>query len=135
MNMLLRTETNYSKLAEIFQVLGQPSRLQILFGIGHDEVCVCHLEAMLGERQAYISQELMILKDANLVDFRRSGKNIFYHLVDSELLNQVRAFAQQMNQEIPEYETGPIPGCACPRCKPGTIECMSEIVNKVTKER
>ena len=111
-------------MANLFQVLGQTSRLQILFGIGQGEVCVCHLEALLGERQAYISQELMTLKESELVDYRRSGRNIYYHLKDPGLLNQIRNLASHLGRSLPELRTEPIPGCPCPQCNPGIKECQ-----------
>ena len=56
-----------SSLSDIFQLLGQPNRLYILLTIARDEACVCHLEAVLGIRQATISQHLMVLRDAGVV--------------------------------------------------------------------
>jgi ArsR family transcriptional regulator len=110
-------------MANLFQVLGQTSRLQILFGIGLGEVCVCHLEALLGERQAYVSQELMTLKESGLVNCRRSGRNMYYHLKDPELLNQIRNLANHLGLSLPEIVKVPIPGCPCPQCNPGIKEC------------
>ncbi len=51
-------------ISNIFRQLSQPSRIEILLAIGEGEACVCHLEAKLGMRQAYISQHLMALRDA-----------------------------------------------------------------------
>ena len=125
MNISRSIKNNPKGLANLLQVLGQSSRLQILFGIGQGEVCVCHLEALLGERQAYISQELILLKDAGLVDCRRSGRNIYYHLIDPALLENLRTFADQLGQTILEIEEGPVAGCPCPRCNPGFNDCLS----------
>ena len=46
------------KLASLFRTMGQAARLRIILAIGEGEACVCHLEAILGYRQAYISQQL-----------------------------------------------------------------------------
>ena len=56
------------QLAEVFSLLGQPARLNILLAIGNGQVCVCHLESALGLRQAYISQQLMLLRNAGLIE-------------------------------------------------------------------
>src|SRR3989337_4266011 len=69
-----------NKLAQVFRSLGQPARVNILLAIGTGEACVCHLEAATGQRQAYISQQLMALRRAKLVATRRDGRNIFYRL-------------------------------------------------------
>ena len=52
------------KAAQLLHLLGQAERLSILLAIGNGEACVCHLEAALGLRQAYISQHLMTLRQA-----------------------------------------------------------------------
>lgn len=134
MNMSKHIQNNIQGLADLFQVLGQPSRLQILINIGSGEICVCHLEALLGERQAYISQELMMLKDAGLVDCRRSGRNIYYRLENPKLLEQIQMFAQQYNQKIPEPKTGPIHDCSCPQCNPGAKDCLPEPCGELNEE-
>jgi DNA-binding transcriptional ArsR family regulator len=127
-------ENDAQEMANIFQVLGQTARLQILFGIGKREVCVCHLETLLGERQAYISQELMTLKESGLVDSRRSGRNMYYHLKDPELLDKIRNLAVLLNRPLPEPGNDPIPGCPCPQCNPGMKECLPESSNEKSEE-
>ena len=89
MNILSNETDPVEGVAELFQILSQPSRLRIVEALGGSEACVCHLEALLGERQAYISQQLMFLKDAGLVDFRREGRNIYYHLTNDTLLEVI----------------------------------------------
>ena len=53
------------------------------------EQCVCHLEAVLGCRQAYISQHLMVLREAGLVEDRRDGARIFYRVIKPEVFDLV----------------------------------------------
>ncbi len=126
MNISARRKKDLEGLAGLFQVLAQPARLQILFGIGQGEVCVCHLEAMLKQRQAYISQEMMLFKNAGLVLSRRSGRNIYYRLKDPELLGQISGFAKQYHHQVPESCQESIPGCTCPECNPGEKDCLPE---------
>ena len=74
--------THYDALAVRFKALAHPVRLQILDMLRSGEACVCHMETALGKRQAYISQQLMVLRDAGLVDARRDGLQVFYRLTD-----------------------------------------------------
>jgi DNA-binding transcriptional ArsR family regulator len=124
MNVYQSKGKKSKNLADFFQVLGQPSRLQILFGLGENELCVCHLETLLGERQAYVSQELMLLKDAGLVKNRRVGRNIYYRLHNPVILDSIRDLARKFGQNIPEPHPGPIPGCPCPQCNPSRKDCL-----------
>jgi DNA-binding transcriptional ArsR family regulator len=112
--------TNISTIDQIttlLQIIGQPSRLQILLAIGKGEACVCHLEAMLGLRQAALSQHLMALREAGLVTDRRESRFIFYRLADPRLLDVLHQVAEIQNVTLPEIS--PSPACDCPNCRRG----------------
>jgi DNA-binding transcriptional ArsR family regulator len=115
--------TNASDLlAEIFRLLGQPIRIQILLTIGDQEVCVCHLEAVLGHRQAVISQHLMVLRKTGLVTARRNGRFNYYRLARPSLLGSILQISAQTGLPVEElislgHKT--VAGCHCPRCNPG----------------
>ena len=72
----------YQEQGRFFHTLSHPARLQILDILRGGEECVCHIQSVLGKRQAYVSQQLMVLRDAGLVTVRKDGLNVFYHLVD-----------------------------------------------------
>ena len=56
--------TQYTVLAKQLKAMAHPARLQILDMLRHGEICVCHIERALNKRQAYVSQQLMVLRDA-----------------------------------------------------------------------
>lgn len=102
--------------AQIFKALMHPVRLQILDVLRGGEECVCHLEAHLGQRQAYVSQQLAILRKAGLVADQRDGPNIFYRIARPEvltLLDTARAMAGEVGSPLPTPAA-----CPCPRCSP-----------------
>jgi ArsR family transcriptional regulator len=118
-------------VAAILRTLGQPVRVQILALIGSAEVCVCHLEAYLGLRQAVISQHLMALREANLVVAERRGRNIYYHLADPkwlDLLHTAAAIAGFPSSGL-ATPAQPVTPCPCPRCNPDCIDCVSAPVS------
>jgi ArsR family transcriptional regulator len=120
MNMLDHHRTGSDHLAGLFQLIGQPIRIQILLAIGDSEACVCHLEAVTGLRQAVISQHLMLLRKAGLVTPNRAGRNIFYRLENPALLSLIRSAAITLGiglDELHKYSTGKVPGCPCPKCE------------------
>ena len=49
------------------------------------ELCVCHIENALGKRQPYISQQLMVLRDAGAVESRKDGLQVYYRIVDERV--------------------------------------------------
>lgn len=98
-------------LAKVFQALSQPARISILLAMAHGEVCVCHLEAALNLRQAYISQQLMLLRETGLITCRRVGRHIYYSLVDPRFLEILRMSAGLKGVALPEIDLPQIPGC------------------------
>lgn len=61
-------------MADVFKVLGDPTRLRILRVLMNQEVCVRDIADELGMGQSAVSHQLRILRDARLVQFRRDGK-------------------------------------------------------------
>jgi ArsR family transcriptional regulator len=110
MNISNDTPTT-EEIAKVFTLLGQPARLNIMLVIGSDHACVCHLEAVLGLRQAYISQQLMLLRAAGLVKTERSGRHIFYKLTDLRWLELIRQAARIKQIELPDFTLPEIEGC------------------------
>jgi DNA-binding transcriptional ArsR family regulator len=102
----------YDAAAARFKALAHPVRVQILDMLRDGEVCVCHLEAALDKRQAYISQQLMVLRDAGLVESRKEGLSVFYRLVDSATRDVLGALFGPTEGHAPE----PLAACLCPRC-------------------
>ena len=109
-------------ISRLLALIGQPARIQILFAIGEQEACVCHLEAVLEMRQASISQHLMVLRKANLVTSYRDGRNIFYRLTQPGVLTLLQQAAQLVGiqpEALRRLALRPVKGCPCPQCNPG----------------
>jgi DNA-binding transcriptional ArsR family regulator len=70
------------KGAEIFKLLGDPTRVKLLCALSLRELCVCDLSAVLGMTQSAVSHQLRILRGAHLVKFRKQGKVVYYSLAD-----------------------------------------------------
>ena len=109
----------YEAQAQMLKVLTHPARLAILNILRDGEHCVCHMEAHLGLRQAYISQQLMVLREAGLIQDRRDGWNVFYRVAEPRIF----AVLSAVEQIIPtgNSSSGERPGvvCPCPKCSAG----------------
>jgi ArsR family transcriptional regulator len=80
-----------ARLSEIFKVLGDANRLRIVSLLLEEEVCVHTLEQLLGMSQSAVSHQLRVLRQMNLVRFRKEGRHVYYALDDDhvrELLRQ-----------------------------------------------
>ncbi len=105
----------YDLQTQVFKVLMHPARLAILEILRDGEHCVCHMEAYLGFRQAYISQQLSVLREAGLIQDRRDGWNIFYRVTDERIYEVLKIVRQITGQGDPVLQK-PMTPCACPQC-------------------
>lgn len=104
--------------ATIFKALMHPARLSILEILRSGEQCVCHLEAALDYRQAYISQHLMILRKAGLVEDRRDGARVFYRVTKPEVFHMVDEASEISGTRPFVKRSGKLVNCPCPKCTP-----------------
>jgi ArsR family transcriptional regulator len=103
----------------LFRALMHPTRLAILDLLRHGEQCVCHLEAHLGKRQAYISQQLMVLREAGLVVDERDGLNSYYRVTDPQVFTLIDTARAMYGVEVDtRHGCAPAAACPCPRCSP-----------------
>jgi DNA-binding transcriptional ArsR family regulator len=111
----------YQDITDLFKVLMHPTRLAILEMLRNGEECVCHMTAMLGARQAYVSQQLMVLREAGLVIDRRDGWNIYYHVTQPEVyavLDAARRMVAGRQCETPTFILrSRSESCPCPKCQ------------------
>lgn len=80
----------FLKLAELFKVLGDSTRVKIIYALFKKELCVCDIAEVLQMTQSSISHQLRILRSSRLVKYRKEGKVVYYSLDDdhiSELFN------------------------------------------------
>lgn len=74
-----------SRLADLFKMLGDPTRVRILWALSSAELCVCDISALLGMSQSAISHQLRLLKQVRLVASRREGRVVYYNLDDDHV--------------------------------------------------
>src|SRR5580658_8029976 len=88
-------------IIKTLKVVADPNRLRILLLLKGEELSVAELQEILAMGQSTISTHLSQLKQAGLVEDRRTGKNNLYRLSPSDggPLDQILA---QARQEIPE---------------------------------
>ena len=78
-------EDELYELSDFFKVLGDSTRIRILFAIDGGPLCVCDIAELLGMTKSAVSHQLNVLRRASLVTYRKSGKNVFYELADDHV--------------------------------------------------
>ncbi len=91
-----------TSILKILRVVADPSRLRILLLLRSEELSVAELQEILGMGQSTISTHLAQLKQAELVEDRRAGKNSLYRLEIGSGQGIVEGLLTQAQGEIPE---------------------------------
>jgi DNA-binding transcriptional ArsR family regulator len=107
---------SHEKISDLLASIGNPVRVRILLAIGTGEACVCHLESLLDLRQAYISQQLMLLRKKEIITARREGKYIYYRLIKPEVLEILREAGEIVGVPKDELVIQDHSNCECPKC-------------------
>lgn len=76
-------------VAEVFRMLADPTRVQVLWSLAHREMSVNELAEHVGKPAPSVSQHLAKLRMARLVRTRREGTTIFYSLENDHVCQLV----------------------------------------------
>ena len=88
-------------VAEVFKLLGDPTRVRLLDALSHGERCVGALAALADLSESAVSHQLRLLRTARLVRVRRTGRMAFYSLDDHHvigLLHDTRKHVEEPSQ-------------------------------------
>ena len=75
----------YQVKAEFFKTLGHPARIRVLELLSVREHSVAEMLPEVGIEAAHLSQQLAVLRRANLVTFRKEGSTVYYSLAIPQL--------------------------------------------------
>lgn len=96
-HQILNTE-KAQRMAEFFSLLGDANRLRILSLLAVKELCVCDLAAALDMSESAVSHQLRTLRAMRLVSYRKQGRNVFYNLQDSHVLNLYQSVTEHLDE-------------------------------------
>ena len=74
-----------NNLTEFFKILGDATRVKILYALDKNELCVCDIANILGMSKSSISHQLGTLRKNGIVKCKRKGKEVFYMLDDEHV--------------------------------------------------
>jgi ArsR family transcriptional regulator len=122
----METQNLFRLEADTFNALAHPARVEILELLRQGECCVCHIQARLDQRQAYISQHLNTLRRAGLVTNRKDGLRVYYKVSDAKVFDLIDGVKEILHDQWGERlltpaETQPASSskpCSCPQCSP-----------------
>lgn len=78
-------DNNIFNLSELFKLLGDPTRIRIIYCIYKKKRCVCEIAESIGMSHSSVSHQLKNLKQARLVKGQKEGKEVYYSLNDEHI--------------------------------------------------
>lgn len=102
MQVLIDTPRLAERAAELFRLLGDPTRVRLLQTLAiADEMCVHELARAVGAGETKVSQALRLLRTAGVVRNRRDGRHIYYRLDDDHVRTLLDVTASHLAHQHP----------------------------------
>lgn len=99
------SQSEIRELSQFFKAYADPSRLRIVYALGHQEMCVCDLAALLEISESAVSHQLRLLRTMKLVKNRREGTTLYYSLADDHIMMLIDYALEHLG----EKQDGPLP--------------------------
>lgn len=87
----LISDDKINDIVGFFKVMNDFTRIKIMEAIKDHELCVCDLGHLLGVTKSAISHQMKMLKEYNIVTYRREGKMIYYKLNNNYVSNIIES--------------------------------------------
>lgn len=81
----MKDDDTINRVAEFFKILGDTTRVKILFALDQNELCVCDIANILNMSKSSISHQLGTLRRSGIVKCKKAGKEVFYMLDDEHV--------------------------------------------------
>ena len=99
----------YKLHAEYCKLMANPKRVEIIFLLGENEMCVDHIASKMGVKVPNISQHLAIMRAKGVVSVRREGTKMYYSLDNQKTLQACllmrEAMVEQMDKQFKKIKT------------------------------
>ncbi len=86
----------FGATAELFKLLGDPTRVRLFWLLCHCEECVLNLSVLMGMSGPALSHHLKLLKSCGLITSRRDGKEVYYRAAASVQADALHHIIEQV---------------------------------------
>lgn len=104
-NIFEQLRASADQASSLLKVMANSDRLMLLCQLSQGEQSVSALETNLNLRQPSLSQQLTVLREAQLVITRREGKNVFYRISSPAALAVIQVLHREFCQQATRYES------------------------------
>ena len=96
----MKSEDVFYKMAEFFKIVGDTTRVKILFALDQNEMCVCDIANVLNMTKSSISHQLGTLRRSGIVKCRKQGKEVYYMLDDEHVKKVFEIASEHIEHKI-----------------------------------
>lgn len=96
----MKPDETIKLISETFKVLGDPTRVKIVFALSQEELCVCDIVNLLAATKSAVSHQLRVLRNMRIVKYRKSGKMVYYSLDDEHIKNLFDEGLRHVEEEL-----------------------------------
>ena len=86
-------------VVNLLKAFGDFTRIRILFALYQAEMCVCDISCLLNMTISAVSHQLRVLRNNNLVKYRRDGKEVFYSLSDDHIYDIIELILEHTKEQ------------------------------------
>jgi len=86
-------------LADMFRILGDPTRVRIVDALAEGELCVCDIAEHIGISESAVSHQLRLMRGMRIVRGRREGRSVYYRLDDQHVLDLFQQGLRHVSEE------------------------------------
>ena len=73
------------RVAALFKLCGDPTRVSILCALSRHELCVCEIASVLDMSSSAVSHQLRLLRQTGIIQSHRHGKTVVYSIADRHI--------------------------------------------------
>ena len=96
----VRTDpTVVQALADLFSILGDPTRVRIVDALAEGELCVCDIAEQVGITESAVSHQLRLMRTMRVVKGRREGRCVYYTLDDQHIVSLFQQGLRHVSEE------------------------------------
>ena len=86
-------------LADLFSILGDPTRVRIVDVLSEGELCVCDIAEHVGITESAVSHQLRLMRTMRVVKGRREGRCVYYSLDDQHIVSLFQQGLKHVTEE------------------------------------
>lgn len=96
------SQASFSTLSKFYSLFADPTRLQLIYLLSANELCVNDIALIRKRSQSRVSHQLAILRKRDIVKHYRKGKRVLYTLTDNHIKDLIKTGLEHVSEKDSE---------------------------------